>query len=196
MLKHCIIFILLLGVYKANGQNSLLLKGDKIVLDDNPRHSRVESEYIPRFGAGLRNSYNKKFDYLIVDGLIMPDKPTANDIPDSLMLIRKLVMNHPEALETTGFKYPLRGIDLFESETTHFYDFIVGNYRDKTLPLKLWGYRIPMLLNGQLIVPSRYSVLNDLPTTSVRSVAFKAWDAEELKAFDNLAFGAFIVTTQ
>jgi|SRR5690606_2453273 len=193
------IFLLVIGVLSCfcaltYCQNS---KSQSKSFGSSEREGLVIKTYsIPQYGIDLKKSYPIEFPSVILDGIIINQQDIDIEISDSLRITRSLLSNDQDKLRSTGIKNSARGLHLFETDGTKFHSFIYSNYREKVIPLTLWDRILPIIVDGILYPPTKYSSLDHLKTSEIKKVSFEKWDSESLAKFDNIAFGAIIVRTQ
>ena len=104
-------------------------------------------------GKDILYSYRKQSGYIVVDGFIVGDPISQKEVPDDFHIVRRAQINDDEDLAAIGFRHRRGGIDLFESEGSALHKHIYSKYRDESIPFAMWGYIIPLVINGRLISP-------------------------------------------
>src|SRR5690606_20046823 len=187
-----LVLLALSGV--CSGQNSPIKGEEQFKLKGLEKGNLSTS--VPTNGFDIKSTYRQKTAHLVVDGILIQSKNKNIVLPDSLRIVRQWISRDQEKLTKVGFKYSDSGIDLFESPGVSFHHYVYSHYRDRLLPIALWDHMVPFIVNNELVTPVNYDKLPRHCSDCISSISFERWDSPLLSQYENLAFGAFIITTK
>lgn len=130
-----------------------------------------------------------KTDFYVLDGINVKNK---KQIPKHLEIIHTLKIKDSVELKKMKILFYYKSYTFYTSVASHFYEKMHESVRE-AIPESLRDMKMPLIINGQLVLPKDYSILEKIEYKSIRNIDFIPKNSPLLKNNNSIVYGAISV---